>query len=409
VHEPGGYLAFAAGIKRRITIPVIAVGRIEPEVADKVIATGEADFIAMGRKLLADPELPNKLGQGRAGDVRPCIYCYVCVSQIFLNKHVICAVNAQTGHELDTLIQPTPNPRSVLIVGGGPGGMETARVAALRGHRVSLYEASSRLGGTVFFSSIAYPPNLKLIQYLERQVRELPIEIQLNRRLLAEDIVAFGADVVVVATGALRDAPPIPGADQSHVYSGDELRKLMTGEDPQVGRNKLDWFDRLMMFFGGLFGITRSTRLIRALGHLWMPVGKKVAVVGGGLVGVELAEFLAERGRQVTVIEEGEKFGVELSVVRRWRVLDDLRELGVVMINKARVGRIDKTSLQLVMEDGDVDIDADTVILASGAQRNLSLVDELTEKVETHVVGDCGGVGYIEGAMHSGNRVGRSI
>jgi 2,4-dienoyl-CoA reductase-like NADH-dependent reductase (Old Yellow Enzyme family)/thioredoxin reductase len=409
VHEPGGYLAFAAGIKKHIAIPVIAVGRIEPEVADKVIAAGEADFVAMGRKLLADPELPNKLSQGRAGDVRPCIYCYVCVSQIFLNKQLMCAVNAQTGHEQDTLIQPSANPRSVVIVGGGPGGMEAARVAALRGHRVSLYEASGRLGGTVFFSSIAYPPNLRLIQYLEKQVRELPIDITLNRRLQAEDIAELGADVLVVATGALRNAPPIPGADQAHVYSGDELRKLMTGEDPDIARRKLGWFDRLMMLFGGLLGITRSSALIRKLGYLWMPVGKKVAIVGGGLVGVELAEFLAQRGRVVSVIEEGDKFGVELSVVRRWRVLDDLRELGVVMINKASVGRIGQSSLQLLMEDGAVDIDADTVILASGAESNRSLADKLAGTMETHVVGDCDGVGYIEGAMHSGNRVGREI
>ncbi len=409
VHEVGGFLTFAAGIKKNVSIPVIAVGRIEPDVADKVIAAGEADFVAMGRKLLADPDLPNKLSQGRPADVRPCIYCYVCVSQIFLNKHVMCAVNAQTGHELDTLVLPAENPRSVVIVGGGPAGMETARVAAQRGHRVSLFEASGRLGGTVFFSSIAYPPNLRLIQYLEKQVRELPIDIQLNSRLQAADITALDADVVVVATGALRNAPPIPGADQAHVYSGDELRNLMTGEDAEVARQKLGWFDRLMMFFGSLLGITRSTALIRALGHLWMPVGKKVAVVGGGLVGVELAEFLAERGRQVTVIEEGEKFGVELSVVRRWRLLHELRELGVIMINKAQVARIDSHSLHLLLEDGDVDIDADTVILASGAESNRSLADELEGQLEIHVVGDCGGVGYIEGAMHSGNRVGRSI
>jgi len=187
------------------------------------------------------------------------------------------------------------------------------------------------------------------------------------------------------------------------------LRSLMTGEDTAVARQKLGWFDRLMMFFGGLLGITRSTALIRTLAHVWMPVGKKVAIVGGGLVGVELAEFLAERGRQVTVIEEGEKFGVELSVVRRWRLLYELRELGVVMINKAQVAHINTHSLQLELADGGVDIDADTVILASGAQSNRSLADALEGKMETHTVGDCAGVGYIEGAMHSGNRVGRSI
>ena len=135
-----------------------------------------------------------------------------------------------------------------------------------------------------------------------------------------------------------------------------------------------------------------------------------MAIVGGGLVGVELAEFLAERGRQVTVIEEGEKFGTELAVVRRWRVLHELGEMGVVMFNKARVSKIQRRSLQLRVEDAVVDIAADIVILASGARANRSLADQLQASgVETHIAGDCGGVGYIEGAIHTGNAAGRAV
>jgi len=410
VHEPGGYLGFAAGIKRQVSIPVIAVGRIEPEVAEKVLRAGEADFIAMGRKLLADPDLPVKLKTGKAADIRPCIYCYICVSEIFHSRHVICALNAQTGFEGEAVITPAAQPRKILVVGGGPAGMEAARVAALRGHKVTLCESSDRLGGTLFFSSIAYQPNEKLIGYLAKQLRDLDIDIRLRTTVDDALVEQLQPDAVVVATGAVRAAPAIAGTDQSNVFSGDELRALMTGDSSSSVVSKLNLLQRFMMFCGGLLGITRSAELIRRLSHFWMPVGKRVAIVGGGLVGVELAEFLAERGRQVSVIEEGEKFGVELAIVRRWRVLHELKELGVVLINNTRLDAISGTSLLLSTADGDVSIDADTVILASGAQANRGLADRLREKgIETHVAGDCDGVGYIHGAMHDGHRIGRSV
>jgi 2,4-dienoyl-CoA reductase (NADPH2) len=409
VHQPGGYLEFAAGVKKAVSVPVIAVGRIEPDIAEKVLARGEADFVAMGRKLLADPELPNKLIRNTPADIRPCIYCYTCVSQIFLNQHVLCAVNAQTGFETERVISPAPIPRNVVIVGGGPAGMEAARVASLRGHRVTLYEAGSRLGGTVFFSAIAYPPNEKLIENLETQLRQLPVNIRLNTPVDESMLQSMQADAVVLATGAVRDALPIEGAGQRHVFSGDELRRLMTGEGGSAA-GKLGLIQRLMMFFGALFGITRSTSLIRKLSRLWMPLGQKVAIIGGGLVGVELAEFLAERGRQVVVIEAGEKFGVELAVVRRWRVLDELRALSVVLINKAVVKKIEPRSLHLEIEGSAVEIEADTVILAAGARENPALSAGLQALgLETHRAGDCDGVGYIEGAIRDGNAAGRKV
>jgi 2,4-dienoyl-CoA reductase (NADPH2) len=410
VHEPGGYLEFAYGIRRSVSVPVIAVGRIEPKVAEKALADGQADFIAMGRKLLADPELPNKLAEGKPEQIRPCIYCYTCVSQIFLNRQVMCAVNAETGYERDRLLSPAENPRHVLVVGGGPAGMEAARVAALRGHRVTLCEAGPRLGGTVFFASIAYAPNGELIEYLEKQLRELPIEVLLKTTVDEALVTELAADAVILACGARREAPAIPGADQPHVFSGDELRELMTGDKSGTARRKLNPLQRCMMFFGSILGITRKASRIRALSKWWMPVRKRVAIIGGGLVGVELAEFLAERGRRVVLVEEGEKFATELSVVRRWRVLHDLRELGVVMINKASVERIDTRSLEINVEGESASIDADTVILASGAEANRSLEQVLQASgVETHIAGDCGGVQYIEGAMHTGNAAGRAV
>ncbi len=410
VHRRGGYLAFAASIKARLAIPVIAVGRIEPEIAEQVIARGDADFIAMGRKLLADPELPNKLQRGEPETIRPCIYCYTCVSRIFVNDHVRCAVNVRTGFEHEIVLSPAEQPRHILVVGGGPAGMEAARVAALRRHRVTLVEQARDLGGTVFFSSIVYPENGKLIDYLAGQVRQLGVDVRLRTRVDRELLAQLAPDAVVVATGARRDAPPISGRELAHVFSGDEMRDLMTGSGDSGVITKLAWWQGLMLKLAGFMGVTRNARLLRRLSYWWMPVKKRVCIVGGGLVGLELAEFLAERGRQVTVVEEGEKFGAELAVVRRWRVLEDLQRLGVVMINKTRVASIKGESLLLNGSDGEVEIEADTVILASGAVGDLSVAQLCLEQgFETHVAGDCDGVAYIEGAIRSAHTVARAL
>ena len=410
VHHSGGYLPFAAAIKARLRIPVIAVGRIEPEVAEQVLARGDADFIAMGRKLLADPQLPNKLIHGQQETIRPCIYCYTCVSRIFVNDHVHCAVNARTGYEHEIVLLPALQPRHVLVIGGGPAGMETARVAALRGHRVTLAEQSADLGGTVFFSSIVYPENGKLIDYLAGQVRQLGVDVRLGTTVDRGCLQALAPDVVVVATGARRDTLPIPGAEQAHVLSGDQLRALMTGSDPVAVHDKLCGWQRALLSVAGLLGITKNAHWLRRLSYLWMPLGKRVSIVGGGLVGLELAEFLAKRGRDVTVVEAGEKFGTELAIVRRWRVLEDLQQLGAVLINRTDVSCIRERSLTLVCDGDEVVIETDTVILASGATGDLSLA-ELSQSLgfETHVAGDCDGVGYIEGAIHSAHAVARSL
>lgn len=410
VHRPGGYLGFAAGVKRRVTVPVIAVGRIEPEVGDAVIGRGEADFIAMGRKLLADPELPLRLRQGRPQDVRPCIYCYTCVSRIFVNDHLRCAVNPATGFEHTTLIAPAEAPRELLVVGGGPAGMEAARVASMRGHKVTLAEQGASLGGTAFFAALAYRENGRLVDYLKTQITSSPVQVELETIVDEAYLRQVAPDAVIVATGARREAPAIPGREQTNVFSGDEMRALMTGAGDPVARSKLPWWQRLALSLAAAVGITRNVALLDRLSHWWMPLGREVCIVGGGLVGAELAEFLAHRGRKVSLVEEGEKFATELPVVRRWRVLEELRELSVVMINNTSLKAIAGRQLTLDCSGSEVEIEADTVILASGACGDLSLAERCRELgIETHVAGDCDGVAYLEGAMRSAHAVASRI
>ncbi len=405
VQKPAGYLDWAAEIGSVINKPVIALGRIDPETGNKAIGEGRCDFIAMGRKLLADPELPNKLAADDPAAVRPCVYCYTCVSQIFVNERVKCAANPFTGQEHQKIIMPAAAQKHVVVVGGGPAGMEAARLASLRGHKVTLIERSNRLGGTLFFAALAYPENGPLLDNLVHQVKHLPIDIRYGTEVTPELLKELKADHVLVATGARRDTPAIPGADAKHVWSGDELRRLMTGDRAEeIAKAKLSLTQRTMMKAGSLSGATNSRDALKGLSKLWMPLGKKVVIVGGGLVGLELGEFLIERGRTVTILEPGPSLGGELAIVRRWRVLDNLRDHNVPLLTQCEVTQIDKDKVHYRDNENNAQsVVADSVVLAIGASPDRSLADSLAQAgFNTTAIGDCESLGYIEGALNSG-------
>lgn len=410
--KSGAYLEFANAFKRVVRIPIIVAGRIEPEAGAAAIGAGEADFIAMGRKLLADPELPNKLLAGQPEAIRPCIYCYACVSEIFVNRGIKCAVNAQTGHESTAPIVPAEHAKHVLIVGGGPAGMEAARMAVLRGHRVTLVERSDRLGGTLFFAGLAYPENGRLLDYLMRQMQHPRIEVLLRTTVDAALLQRLQPDEILVATGASRAAPAIEGAQQTHVWSGDELRRLMTGDGAEeIAKAKLSLAERALFKAGGMLGVTDSTQAIQGLSKLWMPLGKRVVIIGGGLVGLELAEFLLARGRQVTVLEPGTHAGTELPIVRRWRVIEAVQDHGQLHL-QAQVQRIERKQVVWLNKKGEGHSTvADSVVLALGAEPDARVAEQLQALTSLPVrrLGDSAALGYIEGAMHSGHHAGRTI
>jgi len=395
-----------------VNVPVITVGRIEPEEADAFIGAGKFDFLAMARKLLADEELPNKLEAGRPDLIRPCIYCYTCISQIFLGTHTRCAVNAQTGFEYRDAIVPTAIRKRVLVVGGGPAGMEAARVASLRGHEVQLYEAADRLGGTAFFSSIVYPENGKLIAYLRTQLRELKVPVRLNSLVTPETLATMKPDTVIVATGARRAPVHVPGYEGANVFSGDEMREMITGRLGGALARKLRWHWRLMIRAAKGLGLLNNNILINRLSHWFLPLGKHIVIYGGGLVGVELAEFLAERHRIVTLIEPGPSFGKELMIVRRWRVMDTLRKLGVRLLKDSELIEIKQDRVSYRTPYAQIQsLQADAVIMALGAEPSgKELVERLkTVCADVRCIGDAHELGYIEGAVRSGNRVAREV
>jgi 2,4-dienoyl-CoA reductase-like NADH-dependent reductase (Old Yellow Enzyme family)/NADPH-dependent 2,4-dienoyl-CoA reductase/sulfur reductase-like enzyme len=400
VHEPGGFIGFAKAVKQVVNVPVIGVGRIEAAVGEQHIAAGDFDFLAMGRKLLADPDLPNKLAAGAPETIRPCIYCYICVSKIFINQPMCCAVNHSMGREYEgDIIARSNDSKKILVIGGGPGGMEAARMLAEKGHRVSLWEKDKDLGGTARIAGLAYEPNERLVHYLARAVKALPIDLQMNKTATRENVAAEKADHVILATGALRIAPDFPGKQQRHVFDGDELRGVLFGTNPQAAA-KLNPLYRLMLTAARMTQMLRSIKLLRFMSKIWMPIAKEVVVIGGGLVGLELSEYLVERGRKVTILEPGTDLGPELAIVRRARVLHMLREHGVDIQRGTQINSIGSHQVNYTQDGEEKSVPCKHVIIAIGAEPDADLEGQLvTSGAQVHRIGDCRDKRFIDGAI----------
>jgi NADPH-dependent 2,4-dienoyl-CoA reductase/sulfur reductase-like enzyme len=279
--------------------------------------------------------------------------------------------------------------------------MEAARRLAALGHKVTLIEKSDRLGGTLRFASLAYEPNERVLEWLKREVSEAGVEVKLSTVATPELLRSLGAEAVIVASGAVRGMPAIPGNDQDHVYSGDDMRGMMLGEDSAALKRKTGLFTRIATKVGAATGATANLALVRKATHAWMPLADSVTIIGGELVGLELAEFLCERGRTVNVIEEAPRLGKGLTLVRRMRIMSELAEHGVGLHGGASNIVIGKDSVSFTNAAGEqVSVPAGNVIVAKGAEGDLSLADSLRAAgFEVRAVGDANGVGYIEGAM----------
>ena len=401
VHEPGGFLNFVKMAKKALTIPIIAVGRIELDIAEKGLKNNDFDFLAMGRKLLADPELPKKVISGQEHLIRPCVYCYVCVSQIFINKPMMCAVNSQLGNEYrnENIIHTTADQKKILVIGAGPSGMESARLLAMRGHHVEVWEKDKDIGGTVRVAALAYEPNGRLISYLKNSLDELGVKIKMRSLATPESIQAFDPDHVIVAIGAHREAPSIKGKEGRNVFDGEQIRGLLFGTDSNAIK-KLSLFQQIILKIGRASQLLRNISALRFLSKIWMPISRNVVVIGGDLVGLELAEFLIERGRNVKVLEPTGSLGPNLSIIRRSRVIHQLKEHGVDLLTNVEIKEIDGQEVIVQHEESEKIFPADQIIIALGANANLNLSNELNDmSIPVTSIGDCTSVGYIHGAI----------
>ncbi len=361
-HEPGHLVPFARAIKSVVTIPVIAVGRIDPAAADALLVDGACDFVTMGRRLLADPELPNRLRADAAEDARPCAYHYRCIGNIFLREGVRCAVNPQVGREQELAITPAERPRRVLVVGAGPAGLEAARIAALRGHDVVLVEASGRLGGRFALAAQTYEPNADFLTWLVAQVERLVPDIRLGTRADHELITTVAPDVVIDATGGRWPRPAVPGADRAHVFTLDQLD---------------EW----------------------VIGGVALPSGP-VVVLGGGRAGCGLAGLARSRGHEVTLIEAGAVLATQFGLPGRWRHVHELRESGVVTELAATVVEIGPTDVAFTQSGTERRVDARSVLVAAAVEPTDGITAAVdTDTIEFHRIGDCTGGRFLEGSL----------
>ena len=369
---PGCAVHLAERVKKAVKIPVMTVSKMGyPRLAEKVIEEGKADFVALGRALLADPEWPNKLKEGRLEDIRPCIGCLEgCRHRIQDGKSISCTVNPATGKEKELVIQPVEKKRSVLVLGGGPGGMEAARVAALRGHHVTLWERGDALGGNLIPAS---QPEFKqdykiLIDYLSTQVRKLGVDVQLGKEDTGcEAVQRFKPDVVFVATGSTPILPEIPGV---------KGRNVVTANDLLLGKKE---------------------------------TGEFVIIIGGGIIGCETALSLSQKGKRVTIIESLDDVARDMYSINRMHLLKLLADGGVKILTRTRVVEIRDEEIAIVgKDDRPSTLRVDTVVLAVGLKPNSEPYERLLGKVpEVYSIGDCTKARKVINAIWEGFRLAR--
>ncbi len=391
-------------IKDAVSIPVIQSNRMNVATAERLIDEGVVDFVSMARPLVADPYLMRKASEGRYSEIRPCVGCNQgCLDHIMRHMPITCLVNAEVGREFENLkddLLPTErvseSPEKILVVGSGPSGMEFARIAKCRGHEVTIWEKRDKTGGQ--FEVNSAPPGrhdfANFGKYLAAEMQRLEIPVVFGKEAGADEILSAVAagefDRVVIATGAAPIAPNIPTEEGTNVVQAwDVLRKRVR-------------------------------------------VGKKIVVVGGGAVGVETSEFLAEMGtmtpdvlhflmfykaetpeslynymthgtKDVTLVEMAPKIGRDIGITTRWSMLARIKALGVKSMPKSKVVSLEKAGVRIEKEDGSQElIPADTVVLAVGSRSENALYSELEGKLEKlSLIGDAQKPAFILDAVRS--------
>ena len=360
-------LPIARKVKEVVSVPVATVGRVvSVENGEKILEDGDADIIAYGRSLLTDPDIANKSAKGEC--IRECLNCNMgCVNAIQNRRYISCVLNAENGDEATIFITPAETKKNVVVVGGGIAGLEAARVLAVKGHTVTLVEKSNRLGGQVNLASV--PPRkseiLRGVKYYEKVLPQLHVDIRMNTVMSNEEL--NGYDEVIIAAGAHNMDLPMPVENSNVVSAWDVLSgKEVTG---------------------------------------------KCVTLGGGLVGAETAEYLANKGHEVTIVEMMEKSAAQESQTVLPLMMKDFAEHNVQQLTNTKVSSISNNTVKAVntKDNTEIEIKADTIVAALGSRKNVMDVTGITKPV--HYVGDCSGertadiASAIRTAYHTANAI----
>lgn len=374
---PGYETAAAAEIKKAVTIPVITVGRYtDPEIAESVVRDNSADLVAFGRQSIAEPHFPDKVLNGKQEEIIPCISCgQGCIMHLFSDEPISCVINPKNGTEEEYIANRADTPKHVLVAGGGPGGLQAAWIMAARGHKVELFEKENYLGGA--FLPASYPPSKsglgKMIGYYIHQCKKYGVHLVLNTELTEEMVRERKPDALVIATGSKNLMPPIKGLAEAAVLNPCDvlLGKAVTGH--------------------------------------------KVLVAGGGLIGAETADFLAEQGRAVTIIEMKPEIAADLDPYGKPMLLKELKNHDVRLLTHAAIQEFLKDGViykDTEKEDAKVQIldGFDSIVLALGT-RNYNPFEESMSNagIAVYVIGDAKKAGKVYAATHEAAEVAMSI
>jgi 2-enoate reductase len=351
----GLYLPLTEKLKKAVTVPVIVAGRMDiPNLASAAIAEGKADMISLGRGLLADPRWPKKVFEGRVERIRPCLACQDgCVERTDLGRPLSCTVNPACGRERNYAIQRTHEVKKVMIIGSGVAGMEAARVAAIRGHSVSLYEKNHSLGGHLI--EVAVPEFkedvARLLRWYEAELAELGVRIHLGKEVTLELALQEKSDVMIVASGSKSIIPDVPGIDSE---------KVTTATDVLLSKTRVE---------------------------------EPIVVIGGGLTGCETALWLAQQGKKVTIVEmlgELMSLGMPVHHAKRIMLLDLLKFHKVSILKNTSLSGVTRDGVELINDCFcKSTLQASTVVITVGLESDQKLFRSLVDKIpHAYLIGD---------------------
>lgn len=361
-------------VKQKVKIPVIIGGSIvEPLMAEEILFSNKADLVALGRALIADPEWPRKAKEGKYEEIRKCIRCNECIARVTQYQSLKCAINVNVGLESKMQITEAVVKKKVAIIGGGPAGMEAALTLALRGHKVTLFEKEPILGGKLIPGSRpVFKRDIKnLIEWFNKRLKEMPIELILGREVTTEMIVKNNFDVVIIATGTKTKSINIPIEKGVRTYTAIEV---------------LNNFQR-------------------------KEIGKNIIVIGGGVTGCEVAIFIANMKKKVTLLEAREEIlADEKTEFNKIELMRMLKQAKVKIYTGVKLKKLTKRGVFFLNKDKEVFLPADSIIVAVGNESNRELFEKLKGKIsEIYCIGDCKFPRKIYHAIHEGFEIGLLI